>query len=152
MHYLLFLLLTSLYSPYLLAKRDVVDENKTAIEQRIKPVGEVTINKGAAPAAATTTKTATTEAQKPTGEKTFQIYCTVCHKDGVAGAPKKDDVTAWQPRADKGITALVDSAIKGKGAMPPKGTCTSCTPDDIKAAILYMLPEKLKTIDKGKKS
>ena len=38
--------------------------------------------------------------------------------------------------------ALERCPIKGKNAMPPKGTCQECSDSDIKAAIDYMVPKK----------
>lgn len=73
----------------------------------------------------------------------YEQHCIICHRDGVAGAPKYQDEASWKPRIEqKDIDALVASAIKGKNAMPPKGTCQECTDSDIKAAIEYMVPKK----------
>ena len=67
----------------------------------------------------------------------------MCHRDGIAGAPKFRDENSWKPRlANANIDALIASAIKGKNAMPPKGTCQECSDSDIKAAIEYMVPIK----------
>jgi cytochrome c5 len=61
-----------------------------------------------------------------------------CHAAGVAGAPKFGDKGAWAPRIAQGVPALVNSALKGKGAMPPKGG--SSAPDtEVKAAVEYMV-------------
>jgi cytochrome c5 len=64
--------------------------------------------------------------------------CAACHAAGVANAPKLGDKTAWAPRISAGVDALTASAIKGKGAMPPKGGSTA--PDsEIKAVVQYMV-------------
>ncbi|MCL4163884.1 UNVERIFIED_CONTAM: hypothetical protein GTU68_050249 [Idotea baltica] len=55
------------------------------------------------------------------------------------GAPKKGDHAAWEPRKAKGLNVLLDHAINGFNAMPPKGTCMACSDDEIKAAIDFML-------------
>jgi cytochrome c5 len=34
---------------------------------------------------------------------------------------------------------LVKVAISGKGAMPPKGTCATCSADELRAAIEHMV-------------
>jgi len=73
-----------------------------------------------------------------TGEETYNTYCHVCHATGVANAPKLDDAAAWAPRIAQGMDVLLQSAINGKNAMPPRGTCMSCSDDDLKAAIEYM--------------
>jgi cytochrome c5 len=57
----------------------------------------------------------------------------------VAGAPKFGDKAAWAPRAQLGVAALTASAIKGKGAMPPKGGLANASEADIRAAVEYML-------------
>ncbi len=51
------------------------------------------------------------------GEEVFKAQCTTCHTAGVAGAPKFGDSAAWSARIATGLEALVNSALKGKGAM-----------------------------------
>lgn len=55
------------------------------------------------------------------GEEIFKAQCTACHTAGVAGAPKLGDAAAWGARIKTGVEALVQSALKGKGAMPAQG-------------------------------
>ena len=64
--------------------------------------------------------------------------CATCHALGIAGAPTVGDKAGWAPRIAQGIDALTASAIKGKGAMPPKGG-SSASDDDIKAVVTYMV-------------
>lgn len=59
--------------------------------------------------------------QLKTGEEVFKAQCTACHTTGAAGAPKFGDVTAWAPRVATGYDALLNSAVKGKGAMGAQG-------------------------------
>lgn len=75
------------------------------------------------------------------GQQVYQKSCQSCHAAGVAGAPKLGDKDAWAPRIATGIDALVASSINGKGIMPPKGACASCSDDDLKAAVEYMVSE-----------
>ena len=56
-----------------------------------------------------------------TGEQVFQGACTACHTAGAAGAPKVGDEAAWAPRVKTGYDALLNSALKGKGAMAAQG-------------------------------
>lgn len=56
-----------------------------------------------------------------TGEAVFKAQCTTCHTAGVAGAPKFGDASAWGPRIKTGFDALLNSAMKGKGAMGAQG-------------------------------
>lgn len=71
------------------------------------------------------------------GEALYKQACQVCHAAGVAGAPKLGDKTAWAPRLQTGIDALYQSALKGKGAMPPKGG-SSASDADLHAAVEFM--------------
>jgi cytochrome c5 len=65
--------------------------------------------------------------------------CQVCHAAGVAGAPKVGDKAGWAPRLAQGVDGLTSSAIKGKGAMPPKGGAATASDADIKAVVTYMV-------------
>jgi len=76
---------------------------------------------------------------KPDGAKVYATACNACHAAGVAGAPKFGDKAAWAPRASQGVAALTASAIKGKGAMPPKGGLANASEAEIRAAVEYML-------------
>ncbi len=73
------------------------------------------------------------------GEQIYKQSCQGCHATGAAGAPKLGDKAAWAPRIATGMDAMVASSINGKGVMPPKGTCMSCSDDDLKAAVEYMV-------------
>ncbi|MEP7057722.1 MAG: c-type cytochrome [Caldimonas sp.] len=68
----------------------------------------------------------------------YTQVCQACHAAGVAGAPKVGDKAAWAPRIGQGVDALTASAIKGKGAMPPKGGSTA-SEADIKSVVAYMV-------------
>jgi cytochrome c oxidase subunit 2 len=72
------------------------------------------------------------------GKSTYDTVCTACHSTGAAGAPKFGDKAAWAPRLKAGKDALYASALKGKGAMPPKGGNTALPDDAVKAAVDYM--------------
>ena len=63
------------------------------------------------------------DANRPlqTGEAVFKAQCSACHTAGVANAPKLGDAAAWGVRIKTGLDALVNSALKGKGAMGPQG-------------------------------
>jgi cytochrome c oxidase subunit 2 len=86
---------------------------------------------GAAPQPGATAKT--------DGKATYDGTCSVCHAAGVAGAPKFGDKAAWAPRVKQGKDTLYGSALKGKGAMPPKGGNTSLPDEAVKAAVDYMV-------------
>ena len=68
----------------------------------------------------------------------YAQVCVACHAAGVANAPKFGDKAAWAPRIVAGIDALTASAIKGKGAMPPRGG-SAASDADIKTVVQYMV-------------
>jgi cytochrome c5 len=78
-----------------------------SVSERIQKVGTIEIRDANRPLRA--------------GEEVFKAQCSACHAAGVAGAPKFGDAAAWGPRIKTGFDALVNSALKGKNAMPPQG-------------------------------
>ena len=68
----------------------------------------------------------------------YSQLCQTCHVAGLAGAPKLGDKAAWAPRLAQGVDGLTASAIKGKGAMPPKGG-SAASDAEIKAVVAYMV-------------
>jgi len=55
------------------------------------------------------------------GEDVYKAQCTACHSVGAAGAPKFADAGAWGARIKTGYESLLNSALKGKGAMGAQG-------------------------------
>jgi cytochrome c5 len=103
------------------------------VAERIKPVGEVTVASGNA-----VLNALIPAANAADGKAVYEKACVACHASGVAGAPKLGDKAAWAPRIKQGMDALYATSIKGKGAMPPKGTHAG--PDsEVKAAVDYMV-------------
>lgn len=94
-----------------------------AVEQRIQKVGVVEIRDA-------------NRALK-TGEQVFTAQCGACHTAGVAGAPKVGDAAAWAPRIATGFEALLNSALKGKGAMGAQGG-GDLADLEIARAVVYM--------------
>jgi cytochrome c5 len=100
------------------------------------PAGPV----AAAPTAAATTAAAAAPAVATggSGEALYKQACVACHGTGVAGAPKLGDKAAWAPRVQQGLPTMVQSVVKGKGAMPPKGG-TGASEAELRAAVEYMV-------------
>lgn len=78
-----------------------------SIEQRIQKIGAVEIRDA--------------NRELKSGEDVYKVQCTACHTSGAAGAPKIADTAAWAPRIATGLEALVNSTLKGKGAMGAQG-------------------------------
>jgi cytochrome c5 len=108
------------------------------IAERIKRVGDVCIE--GADCASTSALTMVAASGGASVEANFNKSCATCHNVGVAGAPKFADATAWAPRIAKGMDTLYASTINGlPPAMPQKGMCFSCSDDDLKALVDYMV-------------
>ncbi|EGI77933.1 c-type cytochrome [Hylemonella gracilis] len=78
-----------------------------SVAERIQKVGTVEIR----------------DANRPlkSGEAVYQAQCIACHGAGLAGAPKFGDRGAWAARIKNSFDSLVNSALKGKGAMSAQG-------------------------------
>jgi cytochrome c5 len=108
------------------AKPDPATLTPEAVAERIKPVARVEFG---APGAAAGARSA---------EQIVKTQCATCHQAGVANAPKFGDAAAWAPRIKAGLNTLVQSVIKGKGAMPPKAGDPSLTETEIHNAVVLM--------------
>ncbi|MGE8397197.1 MAG: c-type cytochrome [Comamonas sp.] len=84
-----------------------VGMQELAQAQRIQKVGSIEIR----------------DANRPLrgGEEVYKGQCAACHATGVSGAPKWGEAGDWGPRLAQGFDTLVQSALKGKGAMAPQG-------------------------------
>ena len=96
-----------------------------AVTARIQPVGRVEFGAAAGGAAA------------KSGEEIVKEVCTACHQAGVANAPKIGDKAAWAPRLKLGLNGLLQSVIKGKGAMAPRAG-TSLTDEELAGAVVFL--------------
>jgi len=72
------------------------------------------------------------------GKQVVDAQCSKCHAKGTGGAPKIGDRDAWAPRLKQGMDALVQSAIRGHGGMPPRGDKADLTDGEIRNAVHYM--------------
>ncbi len=97
-----------------------------SVAARIQPVARVEFG---APSAA---------AGARSGEAIVKATCATCHQAGVANAPKIGDAKSWAPRLKEGLKGMLANAIKGKGAMPPRGGDASLSDDELARAIVYM--------------
>ena len=98
-------------------------ERTKALEVRIQKVGKVEIRDADRPLKA--------------GEEVYKAQCLACHGAGLAGAPKFGDAAAWGARVATGYEALLNSALKGKGAMGAQGG-GDYEDTEIGRAVVYM--------------
>ncbi len=126
------------------ASMDARHRSEKEARARIAPVGQVRLAGDAAatpaPAAAAPAETVVAAAAAD-GAAVYGSVCVACHAAGVAGAPKVGDAAAWTPRAAQGMDALLNSALNGKNAMPPRGGGANLSDDEVRAAVEYMLKE-----------
>ena len=132
----------------------VAVHSEEAIAKRLKPVGEVVVDPNqpapapaaAAPPVAVAAAAPASGAPAPAaagdtakGKSVYDTSCMACHGTGAAGAPKLGDKTAWAPRIKQGLDTLHQAALKGKGAMPPKGGNAALSNAEVNAAVDFMV-------------
>ena len=133
----LFVLLLSM--PSIGNEEKKAEAEKQAIKERIKPAGDVYSEadlKNVPGVGAPQPKPAKTSGPR-SGQTIYESACFACHGAGVLGAPKLQNAADWKPRMAQGFETLLNHAIKGIGAMPPKGGC-DCSDEEIAEAIKYM--------------
>ena len=142
------LVITFVASQLMVSSQLLAEEDRSAVLERIKPIGTVTIEgqEAIAESAPAPVEEAPAVAAAPApapaavdGQAIYQQACLACHMTGAAGAPKLGDKAAWDPRIATGKAALMTNVINGKGAMPPKGGQMQLTEADISAAIDYIV-------------
>lgn len=115
---------------------------ETAEAEAPAPAEAAPAPQASAPAAepAPAPQAAAPAASAEAGKKTYESACMMCHATGVAGAPRTGDKAEWGKRLQKGQDTLYANAIKGIGAMPPKGGAAA-SDADVTAAVDYMLAQ-----------
>lgn len=109
------------------------DMSREAIAERIKPAGKHYV--------AGESSEAEESSGPRSGQQVYDKFCTACHTSGVMGAPKINEASDWEERLDKGMETVLKNAVEGYNAMPPMGTCSDCSEDEIQAAIDYMIED-----------
>lgn len=104
------------------------------IAERIKAVGSVCV-KGDACAA----NLQVASSGPKSGEQVYKTNCLACHASGAGGAPKFRVAADWSSRMASGLDSLYSNSINGLNRMPARGLCGSCSDDEIKAAVDYMV-------------
>ena len=95
-----------------------------AVSARLQPVGKVEFVAAGGSAA-------------KNGAEIVKEVCAACHQAGVANAPKIGDKAAWAARLKLGLDGLLQSVLKGKGAMAPRAG-TNLTDQELASAIVSM--------------
>lgn len=118
---------------------DLSDAQRAAIEERIKPMGEVCLQGDASCAGMAAAVGG--EAMARSGEEVYNAACMACHMTGAGGAPVVGDATAWAERIAKGKDVLHDHGVNGipGTSMMAKGGCMSCSDEEVMAAVDFMI-------------
>jgi len=77
------------------------------------------------------------------GKHVYKSACAQCHNQGINGAPKLSDKTAWKDRLFEWYPLMNKHAGSGYLKMPAKGDHTLLTDQEVSNAVFYMT-EKLK--------
>jgi cytochrome c5 len=80
-----------------------------------------------------------TPAMLAQGKTVYEKTCGVCHATGVAGAPKFGDKSAWKEHIAHGLEHMAEIAIRGDGAMPPRGGNPKLSDAEVRAAVAYIM-------------
>jgi cytochrome c5 len=86
-------------SQYVTGTPEGTDEDDNAVQNRIKPVGEVLLALPSGPKG------------QLSGEQVYNQVCKTCHEGGLAGAHKVGDNAAWAKVIAQGLAPTVDHAI-----------------------------------------
>lgn len=126
------ILLITLLSQYVANIRSVDMKSDAltpdAIATRLKPVADIAFADAGSGA----------PADPRGGEEVYNSVCSACHASGAAGAPKFGDQGAWAARIKLGAQALLNSVLKGKGAMPPRGGGAELSDLELERATVYL--------------
>ena len=83
------------------------------------------------------------------GAEIYRHNCSRCHDGGKNGSPSLFNPAHWKTRIEKGAESLALNALEGfegrSGFMPPKGGNPHLSPDEVSAAVAYMILQ----IEKG---
>ena len=105
--------------------------------ERIKPVGTVCVEGDTECAAIAATAASPADARS--GKEVYEASCMACHATGAGGAPLMGDTDVWGERLAKGMDTLYENSINGIGGMPPMGACATCSKEELRAAVDYLL-------------
>jgi cytochrome c5 len=68
----------------------------------------------------------------------YERSCMACHAVQGSGAPLTAFAPHWNTRLAQGMDLLLQHAADGFNAMPARGQCNDCSPDDLRALTHFM--------------
>jgi len=125
--------------------KDEEDNPSRAVttEERIKPVADVFTGEEGAAAIEAAAATSVTEVKAAfdgslDAEMIYASVCSVCHGTGAAGAPIPGSPLMAE-RAGKGMDVLMQNALNGLNAMPPRGGRADLSDEQVRVIVEYMI-------------
>jgi len=115
----------------------------TTTEERIQPVAGAYMGEEGAAAIQEAAATSGSEQKiafdgSLDAQMIYTSVCSVCHTTGAAGAPIPGS-PAMVERAGKGLDTLVQNAMNGLNAMPPRGGRADLSDEQIRAIVDFMI-------------
>lgn len=101
-------------------------------------VAEKAVLRNIAPVAQLEARDANAPRVERSGEEVFNAVCTSCHTSGALGAPKLNNKGDWGSRIAQGYDTLINHAINGIRAMPPRGGDPEISDVEIARTVAYM--------------
>jgi cytochrome c5 len=74
-----------------------------------------------------------------TAEEIYNSNCMACHMTGASAAPILGNVEQWESRIANGMDTLYENAINGLNLMPAMGLCMTCSEEEIREVVDYMV-------------
>ncbi len=101
-------------------------------------IAEKTVLRNIAPVAKLDARDANAPRVERSGEEVYNAVCASCHTPGALGAPKLNSKGDWAGRLGQGFDKLIDHAINGIRAMPPRGGDPDISDVEIARTVAYM--------------
>ncbi len=73
------------------------------------------------------------------GRQVYQKNCSSCHSSGQKNVPQLGNQQAFKPIVGEGFVKIYQNIVTGQKGHPKHGGCSSCTGDELVAALKFML-------------
>ena len=123
---------------------ELTEEQRAAIEARLKPHGNLCLSNDSECAGAVVASADTSAGGGDiSGEAVYNSACLACHSSGAGGAPIVGETDQWEERIAKGRDALHDSGINGVAgtSMMAKGGRVDLSDEQVIAAVDFMIEQ-----------
>ncbi|CAM4462480.1 MAG: hypothetical protein LEGION0398_MBIBDBAK_00090 [Legionellaceae bacterium] len=115
-------------------------QSVNAIAKRLEPFGKIAILGQKQNNVSIRIKNKNTRS----GKIIYETICSDCHATGEVHSPKFGKQKDWESRYKLGYENLYRHAINGFHFMPPRGTCDTCSDEEIKATVKYIIENSIK--------